>query len=216
MGWWELRAHVLLRNARLLWFGRGVSRPRRPIVGLTKSTFGCFCDGSKDFLSYHGYFRTFTQLITQGMLNSVYIALMRFVPPLVTHGKEISGPLFRCLVWSKAHSANMGHGSFFWLDTILKYFIDRRVDNFIGIGTTLHKLTDTKETSQSSFVSYHLPQTNIRLFSLQLYHHMHGGYSEVHIDCIKITLITSEIQIQFMREKEFLPNVFEYVSPTWK
>ena len=110
----------------------------------------------------------------------------------------------------------MGHGSFFWLDTILKYFIDRRVDNFIGIGTTLHKLTDTKETSQSSFVSYHLPQTNIRLFSLQLYHHMHGGYSEVHIDCIKITLITSEIQIQFMREKEYLPNVFEYVSPTWK
>ena len=50
MGWWELRAHVLLRNARLLWFGRGVSRPRRPVVGLTKSTFGCFCDGSKDFL----------------------------------------------------------------------------------------------------------------------------------------------------------------------
>ncbi len=46
----ELRAHVLLRNARLLWFGRGVSRPRRPIVGLTKSTFGCFCDGSKEFL----------------------------------------------------------------------------------------------------------------------------------------------------------------------
>ncbi len=38
----------------------------------------------------------------------------------------------------------------------------------------------------------------------------------VHINCIKIMLITSEIQIQFMREKEFLPNVFEYVSPTRK
>ena len=43
-------------------------------------------------------------------------------------------------------------------------------------------------------------------------HQMHGAYSEVHIDCIKMTLITSEIQIQFMREKEYLPNVFEYVS----
>ena len=44
VGWvvGKLRAHVLLRNARLLWFGRGVLRPRRPIVGLTKSTFGCF------------------------------------------------------------------------------------------------------------------------------------------------------------------------------
>lgn len=74
VGWvvGELGAHVLLRNARLLWFGCGVSRPRRPIVGLTKSTFGCFCDGSKDFLSYHGYFRKFTQLITQEAQECLY------------------------------------------------------------------------------------------------------------------------------------------------
>ena len=115
VGWvvGKLRAHVLLRNARLLWFGRGVLRPRRPIVGLTKSTLDGFCDGSKVFLSYHGYFRKFTQLITQGMLKSVYIAFMRFVSPLVTYGKENSGPLFRCPVGSQAHFANMGHGSFF-------------------------------------------------------------------------------------------------------
>lgn len=52
VGWvvGKLRAHVLLRNARLLWFGRGVLRPRRPIVDLTKSTFDGFHDGSKDFL----------------------------------------------------------------------------------------------------------------------------------------------------------------------
>ncbi len=90
VGWvvGELRAHVLLRNARLLWFDRGVSRPRRPIVGLTKSTFGCFCDGSKDFLSYHGYFRKFTQLRAHKMLKSVYIALMQFVPPLIINNKS--------------------------------------------------------------------------------------------------------------------------------
>jgi hypothetical protein len=107
-------------------------------------------------------------------------------------------------------------GASFDLTPFLKYFIDRRVDNFIGIGTTLHKLTDTKETSLSSFVSYHLPQTDVHLFSLQLNHQMHGGYSEVHIDCIKMMLITSEIQIPFMREKEYLPKVFEYFSPTGK
>ncbi len=35
---------------------------------------------------------------------------------------------------------------------------------------------------------------------------MHGGYSEVYIDCIKMLLITSAIQIQFMREKYNLPS----------
>ena len=41
---------------------------------------------------------------------------------------------------------------------------------------------------------------------------MHGGYSEVNIDCIKMLLITSAIQIQFMREKYNLPNVFDSTS----
>ncbi len=132
-------------------------------------------------------------------------------------GKRLVVPFFWCPVGSQAHFANMGHGSFFWLVTILKYFIDRRVDNFIGVGTTLYNLSDTKETSLYSFVSYHLPQTDVHLFSLQLNHQMHGCYSEVHIDCIKMLLITSEIQIQFMREKPYLPGVFDsHVSPTGK
>ena len=50
---------------------------------------------------------------------------------------------------------------------------------------------------------------DVRLFSLQLNHQMHGGYSEVNIDCIKMLLITSEIQIQFMREKHNLLKIFE-------
>ena len=53
---------------------------------------------------------------------------------------------------------------------------------------------------------------DVRLFSLQRNHQMHGGYSEVNIDCIKMLLITSEIQIQFMREKHYLLKIFEYVS----
>ncbi len=43
---------------------------------------------------------------------------------------------------------------------------------------------------------------------------MHGGYSEVNIDCIKMLLIISAIQIQFIREKYNVPYVFDsYVSP---
>ncbi len=93
-----------------------------------------------------------------------------------------------------------------------------KVNNVIGIGTTLHKFTDTRGFPvYLPCVSYHLPQMDIRLFSPQTYHQMHGGYSEVYRDCIKMLLKTSEIQIQIVREKHNLPIVFDsFVSPKAK
>ncbi len=89
-----------------------------------------------------------------------------------------------------------------------------KVTNVIGIGTTLHKFTDIRGFPvYLPCVSYHLPQTDICLFSPQTYHQMHGGYSEVYGDCIKMLLKTSEIQIQIVREKLNLPIVFDsYIS----
>jgi hypothetical protein len=83
---------------------------------------------------------------------------------------------------------------------------------------TLHKFTDTRGFPVClPCVSYHLPQTNIHLFSPQTYHQMHGGYSEVYSNCIKRLLKTSKIQIQIMREKHNLLIVFDsYVSPKAK
>jgi hypothetical protein len=80
-----------------------------------------------------------------------------------------------------------------------------KVNNVIGIGTTLHKFTDTRGFPvYHPCVSYHLPQTDIPLFSPQTYHKMHGGYSEVYSDCIKMLLKTSKVQIQIVREKHGL------------
>ena len=46
---------------------------------------------------------------------------------------------------------------------------------------------------------------------------MHGGYSKVYGDCIKMLLNTSEIQIHIMREIHNLPIVFDsYLSPKAK
>jgi hypothetical protein len=46
---------------------------------------------------------------------------------------------------------------------------------------------------------------------------MHGGYSKVYGNCIKMLLKTSKIQIQIVREKHNLPIVFDsYVSPKAK
>ncbi len=42
---------------------------------------------------------------------------------------------------------------------------------------------------------------------------MHGGYSEVHGDCIRMLLKTSTIDIQIVREKYDLPVVFNSFVP---
>jgi hypothetical protein len=85
-----------------------------------------------------------------------------------------------------------------------------KVNTVIGIGTTLHKFTNTKGLPvYLPCVSYHLPKTDVRLFSPHVYHQMHGGYSEVHGYCIKMLLKTSEIQIPIVKEKHNLPVVFD-------
>ncbi len=93
-----------------------------------------------------------------------------------------------------------------------------KVNNVIGIGTTLHKFTDTKGFPvYLPCVSYHLPQMNVHLFSPHTYYQMHGGYSKVYGNCIKMLLKTSEIQTQIVREEHNLPIVFDsYVSPKVK
>ena len=85
-----------------------------------------------------------------------------------------------------------------------------KVNTVAGIGTTLHKLfTDINGNPiYLPCVSYHLPETDVRLFSPQTYHQMHGGYSEVHSDCVRMLLKTSTIEIRHVREEHNLPVVF--------
>ncbi len=64
-----------------------------------------------------------------------------------------------------------------------------KVINVIGIGTTLHKFTDTKGFPvYLPCASYHLPQMDVHLFSPHTYHQMYGGYSKVYGNCIKMLL----------------------------
>ncbi len=125
------------------------------------------------------------------------------------------------LIWDTGTSFGLTH---FWSD-----FIDyvactipvrdiTKINTVIGIGMTLHKFTDTKGFPvYLPCVSCHLPQTDVRIFSPHTYHQMHGGYSEVYSNCIKMLLKTSEIQIQIAWEKHNLPVVFDsYVSPKVK
>jgi hypothetical protein len=55
-----------------------------------------------------------------------------------------------------------------------------KVNKVIGIGTTLHKFVDIAGNAvYLPCVSYHLPSTDIRLFSPQVYHQIYGGHSVV-------------------------------------
>ncbi len=58
-------------------------------------------------------------------------------------------------------------------------------------------------------VSYHLPQTDICLFSPQTYHQMHGCYLEVYGQSIKMKLRTSSILIDIIWDQANLPVVHD-------
>jgi hypothetical protein len=69
----------------------------------------------------------------------------------------------------------------------VEYEIDVRditkVNKVVGIGTTLHKFLDNNGNHvYLPCVSYHLPTTDVRLFSPQIYHQLHGGHSVVNGD----------------------------------
>ena len=128
------------------------------------------------------------------------------------HMKENSGPHTHLNVPLDPKSLQLSwiSGASFGLTPFWSNFIDyvacaipvrdvTKVNIVIGIGTTLHKFTDTKGFLVKKYplcVSCHLqwfsPHTNHR--------QMHGDYSEVSCNCIKMLFITSKVQIQIMRE----------------
>ena len=84
-----------------------------------------------------------------------------------------------------------------------------KINHVIGIGTTLHKFKNDK--GKDVFlpcVSYHLPTTDVRLFSPQTYHQMHGGNSYLSSDCVEINLKDNRIFIPICRELDNLPIVY--------
>jgi hypothetical protein len=53
-----------------------------------------------------------------------------------------------------------------------------KVNKVVGIGTTIHKFVDGDGNNvYLPCVSYHLPETDVRLFSPQVYHQIYGGHS---------------------------------------
>ncbi len=97
-----------------------------------------------------------------------------------------------------------------------------KVDKVVGIGTTIHKFVDgCGNYVYLPCVSYHLPETDVRLFYPQVYHQIYGGHLIVNGDevimriCYKNKLTTLAIPID--REETNLPIVRDlFVSKNMK
>ena len=71
-----------------------------------------------------------------------------------------------------------------------------KVNRFIGIGTTLHKIIESNgQDILFTFISFHLTQTDVRLFSPQTYEQMHGSHSLVHGNQVTINFPFHRIHI---------------------
>ncbi len=85
-----------------------------------------------------------------------------------------------------------------------------KVNKVVGIGTTLHKFVDNNGNHvYLPCVSYHLPSTDVWLFSSQIYHQLHGGHSVANSDEVvrKFCKEGASISIHIDRDAANLPVV---------
>jgi hypothetical protein len=99
-----------------------------------------------------------------------------------TYGNDNSGPHLNAPLYPKSlmliETWALHLAELFFEETFIEYVAQAihvqevtKIDDFISIGTTLHKVADTKGfLIHLPCVFFHLPQTDVRLFSPQAHH----------------------------------------------
>ena len=141
-----------------------------------------FCGGTRDFTTVPRLLRKFK---FRGIDHEKQVA--KVVRRANVLSNSSNGDARRGLMDPKTLMLIWDTGASFGLTPFRSDFIDyvpcnipvkdvTKVNRVIGIGTTLHKFVNTngKEVFLPC-VSYHLPTTDVRLFSPQTFHQMHGG-----------------------------------------
>ncbi len=99
------------------------------------------------------------------------------------HSGSPIDPKTMVLIWDTGASAGLTPFRSDFIDYVEVDFEVRDVtkaNKVKGIGTTLHKFVDNNgKNVYLPCVSYHLPTTDVRLFSPQIYHQLHGGSSTI-------------------------------------
>ncbi len=186
-----------------------------PFGGLLKSTLDDFLKVDRDYLQLSRLLSKFKSIDHEKNISSCIarVAALRGTFENRNVGGGNLDPRSVILIWDT--------GASYGLTPFRSDFIDyvecdipvrdvTKVNKVIGIGTTLHKFTDTDgKPVFLPCVSYHLPQTDVRLFSPQTYHQMHGGHSEVYAESIQMKLRTSTISITIEQGLTNLPVVHD-------
>ncbi len=147
-----------------------------PFGGLCRSTLDSFLGHDRDYLQLP---RLLSQFQSDDHEKNISSGIARIAALRGTFENRPAGgadldPCSVILIWDM--------GASFGLTPFCSDFIDyveckipvcdvTKVNKVIGIGTTLHKFTDTDNNHvYLPCVLYHLPETDVRLFSPQTYH----------------------------------------------
>jgi hypothetical protein len=159
------------------------------ITRLESSTLDSFCAANHDFLRLPQLLSTLCNHdhhVKQIKSALDRVALLRGAFELHESVPGRLDPKSLILIWDTGGSAGLTPFRSDFIDYV-ECEIDVRdvtkVNKVIGIGTTLHKFIDASGTAvYLPCVSYHLPTTDVRLFSPQVYHQIYGGHSIVNGD----------------------------------
>ena len=160
---------------------------------LDPASINSFCAADHDFLRLPHLLKTLCNHdyhVGQIKLALDRVALLCGTFEMHHSGQRSLDPKTLMLIWDTGASAGLTP---FWSDFIdyVECEIDvcdiSKVKKVIGIGTTLHKFVDNNGNNvYLPCVSYHLPSTDVRLFSPQIYHQLHGGHSVVCGDAVEM------------------------------
>ena len=190
------------------------------ISRLDPSTLNSFCTGNHDFLrlpKLMGTLCNYDYHVQQIKSALDRVALLRGTFEMNQSATGHIDPKTLILIWDTGGSCGLTPFKSDFID----YFecdIDVRdvtkVNKVIGIGTTLHKFVDDAGNDvYLPCVSYHLPTTDVRLFSPQVYHQIYGGHSIVNGDevvmCVRYDGKLKTIPIPIDRGGTNLPIVHD-------
>jgi hypothetical protein len=159
------------------------------MASLQPGTIASLCDGHHDFLRLPKLIGTLCNHdyhVKQIKLALDRVALLRGTFEMHQSVPGHLDPKTLILIWDTGGSAGLTPFRSDFIDYV-ECDIDVRdvtkVNRVIGIGTTLHKFVDGSGNDvYLPCVSYHLPSTDVRLFSPQVYHQIYGGHSIVNGD----------------------------------
>ncbi len=197
------------------WRNSKQSNGVEPFGGLLKSTLHDFLRSDCNYLQLPRLLSKFTSIEHEKNISSC-IARVVALWGMFENCPVGGGKLNSCsliLIWDTGASYGLAPFCSDFINYVecnIPVWDVTKVNKVIGIGNIMHKFTNTD--SKPVFlpcVSYHLPQTDVCLFSPQTYHQMHGGYTKVYAQSIQMKLRTSTISITIEQGLANLPVVHD-------